>query len=64
MEQGTKLGWRIQRSVTTTVQSARAPAESDGDKLDDGYDDRYYIKNKRGDSIWTNLIKKKKKKHG
>jgi len=40
MEQGSKFGGRVQRSVIAAIQSAWAPAASNGDKLDDGYDDQ------------------------
>lgn len=45
MEQGTKFGGRLKRSVIATIQSAGAPSASDGDKLDDGFDDWLIIYN-------------------
>lgn len=38
MEQGTKLGGRLERSVIATVQSAGTSSTCDGNKFDDRYD--------------------------
>jgi len=36
MEQGAKLGGRVERSVVAAVQGAGTSSKSDGNKLDDG----------------------------
>jgi len=51
MEQGTKLGGSLKRSVIATIQSSGAPSASDGDKLDDGYDDWLIIYNNNDKTI-------------